>query len=275
VLIFDRSAADRLDWWKLAGMEPLHYYCLTDDPNLTPRKLIEQSPRESIEMVEQAIDQMEPPPGGVITIDVANFIAGDANLSYRSGFGHGWALSKIAHQRQVTIFALMHGGKQKAGHQYLRLTDRTIASTGFMGAANAFAYITTREETIAIADPQVMDLGGRADLQIMEWEPRKGSTERFVLGRLASGLFDCLGNQHLTAKREIDPVAQQRLNAILTCFADAGSIEIEGLLIREELDIPKSTFSRAVNLLIDSGRLVEIRRGRKVYYRLIRTTPDS
>lgn len=270
VLIFDRSSADRLQMWERAGMEPLLYYSLTDDPTLTPEKLLHQTPAQSLTMLSNAIDQMEPPCGSCITIDVANFFAGDANLSYRSGFAHGWAIAKMAHRRQLTIFALMHGGKQKAGHQYLRLTDRTIASTGFMGTANAFAYITTREETSILADPQVMDMGSRTDLQVFEWEPRRGPTERFILGRNEAGLFVCLSSPNVSQDRNkcIEPAVQERLESILQFIRISEEDELEGIVIKAHLGIPKATFSRDVNTLVDSGKLMAIRRGRGMFYRI-------
>lgn len=271
VLIFDRSARDRLEWWKAAGMEPPPYYCLTDDPHLTPETLLTQSPKESLAMLTRCLDQLDPPPGSAITIDVANFIAGDANLSYRSGFAHGWALSKIAKERQITPFALMHGGKQKAGHQYLRLTDRTIACTGFMGAANAFAYIATREETIALNDPQVMDIN-RPDAQVFEWEPRKGPTERFVLGRAENGLFVCLSEARQLPKQTISPAMQERLTAILGFLAGG---EMDGLELRIRLSVTTSTFSRDINVLVDSGKVVANRKGKFMSYRLAPESQDS
>ena len=270
VLIFDRSAKDRLAWWKAAGMEPLPYYCLTDDPTITPKTLLDQTPAQSLDMLSRCVDKLDPPPGSALTIDVANFIAGDANLSYRSGFAHGWALSKIAAERQITPFALMHGGKQKQGQQYMRLTDRTIASTGFMGTANACGYIATREETAAIGaeDGSLSDFGTRSDLQIFEWEPRKGPTERFVLGRADSGLFICLSGATLISRKPLDPIVQERQAQIIALL---NSGELDGAEIRLRLNIPKATLSRDMNDLADSKSVIAIRSGKSMHYRLAET----
>jgi hypothetical protein len=235
---------------------------------MSPKELMQQTPERSLDMLRRCIDELDPPAGGVITIDVANFFAGDASLSYRSGFAHGWAINKIAAERQLTTFAVMHGGKQRMGQQYFRLTDRTIAGTGFMGTAEGFAYIATREETLVLDDPDVLDLQPDKNLQAFEWEPRGGGTERFIFGReQPSGLFTFLKGPSDIPKKRIEPTVQVRLDEIVAYMPKSG--EIDGAQLRIDLGIAKATFSRDINTLIDLGQIRAVRRGRNVFYCLL------
>lgn len=262
VLILDRDTSDRLQWWDAAGMDPLPYYSLTSDKSITPQKLLRQEPTETIRMVEQAIDNLKPPRGGVITIDVANFVAGDANLSYRSGFAHGWALSRIAADRGITIFALMHGGKQKSGQQYFRLTDRIIASTGFLGTANTIAYVATPQECEE-------DEG----LQAFEWEPHHHKPERFLLQRTSEGLYTVQEGLTLPERQPKEP------DAAMMTLLDAIPFEewLPGALIRENMRVPKATFSRRIKSLREFGLVDEMRQGKHFFYRrkAADPTPES
>lgn len=179
-IVFDRGAEDRLSWWKTAGLSGLPLYCIGDDPRMTPELLdAHRTVKKRIELLEIALDRIGAPPGGVVTIDTANYFSGESRLGYANAFAAGWALAKLARQRDLTFIALMHGGKQVAGHdnRYVRLTDRIIASTGFLGACDTLCYLTSEEES------------GSRGFQEFAWRPHHMKGESFKLGRTPEGLF--------------------------------------------------------------------------------------
>lgn len=182
-IVLDRGADDRRTWWRVAGIphlvtgSSLPLYSITDDPDLGPSALRRMKDLQGF--VEKQIDRLKAPPGGVLTIDVANPLAGNSHSSYLSSFAAGWSLSKMAHDRELTIFAIMHGAKQLAGtdRRYVRLTDRIIGSTGFLGAVGTVCYLASHEES------------GERGYQDFAWEPHHGAAETFRLKRRDDGLF--------------------------------------------------------------------------------------
>lgn len=182
-IVLDRGASDRRNWWRIAGIphlatgETLPLYSLTDDPVLRPDSL--HKIKDLLGFVEKQIDRLNPPEGGVLTIDVANPLAGNSHGSYLSSFAAGWALSRIAHERELTIFAVMHGGKQIGAQEqrYVRLTDRIIAGSGFLGAIGTCAYLASAEES------------GNRGYQEFAWSPHHAASEVFRLKRTENGLY--------------------------------------------------------------------------------------
>lgn len=177
VIILDRSASDRLYWWKQAHVKPLPYYCLTDDPQMGPQDIGSMDSDGFFSFVTGKIDAMDPPPGSAITVDVATPLSGDTKASYLNGFCRGWQISKYASTRQLTMLLIMHGGKQIAGNQYLRATDRIIANMGFLGAVDTVSYLTTREESA---------LKGQQEFYVDAHHAPPG---RVALDRTEDGLF--------------------------------------------------------------------------------------
>ena len=264
VIILDRSPEDRLQWWAAAEMQPLPYYSLTADPKVNPATLIKQDPLGSLSMVANEIKRMDPPPGSAITIDVVNFLSGDVHLSYRSGFAHGWGIAKMAADYQITIFGVMHGGKQKQGQQYLRLTDRAIASTGFLGTASTISYLATREETAHIG-------GCEEDDQLFEWEPHHHPPERFVFKRTSCGLFEVSADQKQPAGQ--DALCQAIMAQLEECAKlpadpdDPLAGWLDGHMLRLMVQASRSTFFRKMKLLCDLGMVETIRSGKSTHYR--------
>lgn len=183
VFIADRSAQARLDFWRAAGMEALPYYCLTEDLGLSPRTLFAHADGEKWEdfaILEKGIAKLKPPKGGVLTIDVANFFVGDFRQGYAKSFAKGWGLNRLAADLGITILCLMHGGKPKKLDGYLRMVDRIIGSSGFLGAIGTKSFLATPEETE----------GGQPGQQDFCWQSHHAPTEHFRLGRTAEGLFE-------------------------------------------------------------------------------------
>lgn len=207
-LIIDRGEEDRLAWWAAAGLEPMPYYCLTRDKNMTPDSLLGMTPRECIRFINLRIDDMKIPEGGVLTVDVANFFSGNFQMGYQSAFAHGWSLTKIAADRKITIIGIMHGGKQRGpDERYVRATDRIIAATGFLGAVATVSYLTTTQET-------------DGPFQEYTWEPHHHPPETFRLSRTEEGLY-----RLVTPSEEfkLKPKAQVERDDYLAFFPLVGS----------------------------------------------------
>lgn len=181
-LILDRASEDRRLWWERAGIGGrIPFYCLTEDPRMSPAQLQAMTYAQSWAWLDRCIRDMKPLPGGVLTIDVVSFFVPDFRQGYQKAFAQGWSLSKIAHDMELTIFALLHGGKQSTGDRYIRLTDRIIAPMGFLGSVGTVSYLTSEAES-----------GGKG-FQEYEWESHQHPTERFKLFRTANGLYRVAG----------------------------------------------------------------------------------
>jgi hypothetical protein len=192
-IIVDRGMQARKQFWEAAGLrgvpyqdysgEPftIPYYCLTEDPKLSPDSLAEmigQRGWNPTRFLASKVKAMNPPPGGVLTIDVANFFGSDSKHGYDKSFVSGWGINRIALDFQLTGLGLMHGSKQKKGDAYVRLVDRMIAGSGFIGSVGTSSYLTSYQET---------DDNG---LQEFEWQSHYRAPARFKLKRTPEGLFE-------------------------------------------------------------------------------------
>jgi hypothetical protein len=209
IIIIDRDSDTHRHWWKAAGIEPPPYYCLAEDPTYDDEFLIRASthdfkdPAKLFRFLDCCIDKLNPPPGGALTIDVANPFTGSALADYMVSFSRGVALSRLAKRRQLGLLLIMHGGKQKRQDTYARLTDRIISNTGFLGAVHTVSYITTFEESV------------RPGLQEFVWEPHEGPGELFALHRLRdSGLFEVVDSRYIMDKVEQVKGAQSQPETI-------------------------------------------------------------
>lgn len=263
-LILDRGDEDRLAWWKAAGIEPLPYYCLTKDKHMTPEALIAMTPAQCIRFLQQKLNELELPLGAVLTVDVANFFAGNSNLGYQSSFAHGWALTKIAADKQLTILALMHGGKQKGpDERYVRATDRIIAGTGFLGAVCTVSYLTTPEE---VASP--------VKIQELSWEPHHHPAETFKLLRTEEGLFRLLelGDEFkLKAKEDVE------YDDYLVFFplVGSGAYVTTAEVIEKAIDLwnfAPITIKRAIARLEAEGKIVKFKDERGKWQKIAKVT---
>lgn len=182
-LVLDRDMDQRLVWWSRCGVGKLPYFSLFEDPLFSPNAMIEASaktgsdPGWMFRLLERALQTLKPPQGGVLTIDVCNPFAGHHAQAYLMGLAYGQALRVLAKSYGITVLGLMHGGKIKSRDTYIRLTDRIIASSGFLGACDTVCYLTTLEES------QVKHC------QEFVWEPHLAPAEHFILKRTSDGLF--------------------------------------------------------------------------------------
>lgn len=276
LLILDRSDEDRKYWWKQAGIGPLPHYCMTNDPDMAPEKLLRADaspdPAEKIILLKKLIDRLNPPRGGVLTIDVVNFFVTDQRVSYTKGYANGWAISKIAAEKEITILALIHGGKQRSQDRYVRATDRIIASTGFLGAVGTVCYITTPEESTTMGDDEHI-------YHDFHWEPHHGAAQKFVLERdKENGLYKFVSmtearNQNKSTKQAEkeaeEPLAAERWNLYLPWFPPEGSdafITTSEIVKRAGLipgwDIPKRTVERDLAGMEEAGLIRRLAQGK-------------
>jgi hypothetical protein len=252
-IVLDRGAGDRRNWWRIAGIPhlttgaSLPLYSLTDDPSLRPSALY--AIKDLLGFVEKQIDRLQPPPGGVLTIDVANPLSGNAKSSYLSSFAAGWALSRVAQDRQLTVFAIMHGGKQLADaeRRYVRLTDRIICGSGFLGAIGTTCYISSPEES------------GMRGYQEMAWSPHHSPSERFKLKRTQDGLYAPWQSSAEKAERvkTAQDLGPEDLLTRVPLIGE-GYITTAQLLdaMRSLYTVPQRTFERWLMKLVKDGRIV-------------------
>lgn len=179
VFIVDRDAKAQKQFWEAAGLGEVPYYCLTEDETLSPWTLAAHDDgKAEYNILLRGLDALKPPKDGCLIIDVANYFSGDSRASYNKGFSRGWAISKLARKESLTMFGVMHGGKQKKHDAYVRLVDRTIANSGFLGATSTLSYLASKEET---------DKGG---LQDFAWQSHYAPSEAFSLKRTETGLYE-------------------------------------------------------------------------------------
>lgn len=180
-LIFDRAAEERIYWWRQAGLSDIPHYCLTDDDSTTPEKFQKLSYHEAWHFLVNKIKALKPKPGGALAIDVASFFIPDAKMGYASAFARGWSLGRLARDMELFIMGVVHGSKPRSHDVPIRLTDRIIGGTGFLGTMGTQCYLATNEES------------GNKGYQEFEWRPHKHRAERFKLRRTPSGLYAISG----------------------------------------------------------------------------------
>lgn len=245
VIIIDRDSSDRRAWWERAGMEPLPYYCLTEDPKFNSRKLDNMKPGEFFEFITEKVDAWKAPPGSAVTLDVMTPFSGNTKDSYMSGFNRGAQISRYALERQYTLVGNMHGGKQIQGNQYLRAIDRTIANAGFLGSVGTVSYLTTKEES---------NLQGQQEFYV---SPHQAKSERIVLDRTENGLYTVAQEETLDTDLKVlhlMPLGADVQRAQIMAKADAENVP-------DALRIPERTVDRALTRLQKQGFIVNVGRG--------------
>lgn len=252
-LVIDRNAEARREAWEACGlkMDEEKTYCLTEDEEASPDILESLSDRQAeMAILDRGLKKLNPPPGGVLTIDVATIFTGDQRHGYHKGFGRGWKLGKIARKLRITILALMHGGKQKKVDTYLRSVDRTIANSGFLGAIGTKTYLCSPEETD----------GHDEDIQEYCWQSHHAPTEVFhIRRRRDSGLYEFVGQVHKGGIIDGAPQWCERWDSYLAWLPMEGSGEsmtTEQIVMRAAqpgLKWPKRNVERDLSELKEKG----------------------
>lgn len=248
LVILDRGKQDRAAWCQKAGIAMPPAYCLMDDPDIDPLSFVKLTKTGAFKLLNQWIDRLSPPPGGYLSIDPGNLFSGDDKFSYYTALGCGLMLSRIAKERQIGILAYMHGGKQKAQDSYLRLTDRIIGSTGFLGSVGTVCYLASREETNDV------------NLQWFSIEAHHSEPELWKLRRTPSGLFQIAEKterQHAEALPEALPLLKY-------IGDDWGPIAAVRAMAT---DTPKTTFYRHIDHLKALGLIEITKKGREIFVR--------
>jgi len=287
--IIDRGMEARQSFWESIGIKGMPfkdapedpaeqgiipYYCLTEDPTLNPTalaNLMESRGWNPTRWLHSKVQEMAPPRGGVLTIDVANFFGGDARLGYDKAFVSGWGFNKIARDFGITILALMHGSKQKSQDNYVRLIDRIIASTGFLGAVGTIGYLTSYQEA---------NEGG---LQLFEWQSHYCKAQRFKLRRTELGLFEMAAEVDLFEERPEQPGFpkgySERWDVYLPWFPPEGAanylptMEIMKRALYPPINFSKRTVARDLDLMEEAGIIVRFKGERGKWQR--RQQPEA
>lgn len=256
VIATDRSMLARRLFWKAAGMEELPYFCLPEAPDAEANELVRtllQDDLSSMKLLRGILDKLKPERGGVVTIDVGNLWAGDSRLSYKNGFAHGFVLGRVAQQYGLTLLLVMHGGKQRKHDAYLRLVDRIIASTGFLGAVGTLSYLTSREES---------SIDG---LQEFQWQSHYHPAETFFFKRTSEGLFEMADPEQYEKKPKPGSEKEEprtvewrdRWERYLPWFPPLGAESylptMEYLRRCEEADVPRRTAERDLEDMEGAG----------------------
>jgi hypothetical protein len=271
--VIDRGMQARHQFWEAAGLKGIPfqecsdpgagiipYYCLTEDPQLNPsslRKMIRERTWDPSEFLRRKVEMMNPPKGGVLTIDVGNFFGSDAKGGYDLAFVSGWGVNKIATEFGITVIALMHAGKPKKLDHYIRLTDRVIAGTGFIGAIGTNSYITCYQETD--------DRG----MQEFEWQSHYCPPARWKLKRTTEGLYevveqvDIFGS--LAEKPGMPAGYSERWDVYLPWFPPEGAtnylptMTIMQRALTAPLNFSKRTVTRDLEAMEQAGVIVRFR----------------
>lgn len=253
LVILDRSTKDRRAWCESAEIEMPPAYCLMDDETVDPLSFVSLTKSGAFKYLDKWIDGLNPPPGAYLSIDPGNLFSGDDKFSYYTALGCGLALSRIAKTRQIGIIAYMHGGKQKAQDSYLRLTDRIIGSTGFLGSVGTVCYLASREET------------NDNNLQWFSIESHHAEPELWKLRRTPSGLFEIAEK----TERQHAEVLAQALPLLKYISPDWGPVAAVRAMFA---DMPKTTFYRYIEHLEQLGLIERGKKGREL---MIRRRPGS
>lgn len=275
-IILDRGIEDRQQWCDAAEIELPPHYCMMDDMSIIPLKIAKLDKDGAFAYLESWLNHLKPPPGAFISIDPANFFSGDDRYSYFSAIGCGLQLSKIAKERQIGILAYMHGGKQKKFDGYMRLTDRIIGSTGFLGAVGTVCYLASRQESKEL---------GELSNQVFIAEPHHGTAICWSLARTNNGLFEPsrdisdILNAALNAEGEEGSEKGERFHPsekdirFLSWLKENGGEIID--LDEESFGWSRMTFYRVQRRLKEHGLIEVIRKGGHVTIRLKKQPSDS
>lgn len=256
-LIIDRdSDAHRLFWLAAGETSMPPYYCLTEDPEMKPEMMaVNHDDAKSYGLLLRALDKLNIQAGGVLIVDVVNFFSGDYRQGWGNGFIAGWQLNKLARDRGITILGIMHGGKQKKFDSYLRLIDRMIANSGFLGAVGTKAYLASEEES-----------GIGEGIQLFSWQSHYWPTETFRLRRTPSGLYEMVEKVSVAVGQEAqegrgEEERPERWDLYLAWFPPEGARNylptFTFLSNAEKLGISKRTAERDIERMQKAGLIVK------------------
>lgn len=249
IISMDRQWETNRQIFAKAGYPNIPHYALAEDDTFDHAELMK--PYDALNLFHRLLDMCyngtPPPPGAHVIVDpaVPLLIAGNPNAARdvaRSLLGY----TREARQRQITLTALAHFGKQggDVNTRYTRPQDRIAGSGAFAGYSDTQMYLCDAEPP-------------ERPYQQFGWVPRLTPPEEFHCVRDPNtGLFipyDVI-TEDLTAGQVLD------------CLDHTGSTTVQIIRQRaQEKGHSRATVTRALSKLLDDRLIARV--GRGVYQR--------
>lgn len=226
-------------WFELSGFPDIPRYALQDDLSFNPSRL--RFKRNRMQILEESVERLNPPSGGLIYIDpLAPFLGGNLN-DYDACMVACMEIRRLCRSRHITIIGMTHAGKQKNDpkEQYVRLQDRILGSAAQFGYTDTQMYLSSPDE---LGVPHYTFL----------WHSHHSPPETFPLVRDAFGMF--IPYEEGVQRSELE----DNLLGFLPREGD-GSPTMD--LVRR-FGVSRVTLWRALNRLREEGMVEQVGRGR-------------
>lgn len=246
----DRPGAETLGWFTRQGVDLKSFkrYSILDDPRFPFAKL--KTVGTVGEAFEYCLDQVRPAPGSLVIFDPLTplFIMGDGNKA-RDVALTLITYTKLCLDRQITLIAMGHFGKQKGAKddRYARPQDRIAGSNAFGGFTSTQIYLIDPEPE----DAQVWTLG---------WVPRQDAPTKMNFVRDSQGFFVQVSDESAHALETVETARAGRkllLELLPANVQEIVTFSVVAHQMMSALNIAKSTTFKYRKRLEFEG-LVEI-----------------
>lgn len=251
VISMDRAWNTNQQIFAKAGYPDIPHYALAEDDHFDHAELMK--PYDALNLFHRLLDVcyngVPPPPGAHVIVDpaVPLLIAGNPNAARdvaRSLLG----FTREAKQRQITLTALAHFGKQSGDNttRYTRPQDRIAGSGAFAGFSDTQMYLCAAEPP-------------EQPYQLFGWVPRLAPPDEFpCVFDPATGLFIPydLVKEDLTSGN------------VFECLVETGPSTLAEIkqTAFDKFGYSAATVKRSIQKLTRDGRVVRLRHG--VYTRV-------
>jgi hypothetical protein len=225
-------------WFTRAGYGDVPHYSLSDDRNLSVKRL--RRKLERTDMLFGFIDGLHLPPESLIYVDPISLFLGGNLLDYDSCAVACHEIRAYLRERRYTMLAAAHSAKLKADkrERYMRMQDQVLGSTAITGFTDSSLYLASPQET------------GKSYYTLV-WHPHGAKEQTFHLERDAQGLF---------IPYTADVGTQARVLALFP--ATGAEISLAALAeYAEALPLSRATVKRALEALLDLGSVAHAGRG--------------
>ena len=226
-------------WLARAGFPDIKHYSLADDPEFNPKRL--RKKHERTDLLANFADRLELPPGSVLDVDPVSLFLGGNLLDYDACMVACHEIRAYLRLRQYTMIATAHAAKLKADkrERYMRMQDQVLGSTAITGFTDSALYLASPQET------------GK-EYYLLVWHPHGAKEETFCLDRDEQGLF--------VPYTGADTATQTRVLALFP--EDGAEVALQALVeAAESIPLSRATVKRALEGLIERGRVVHVRHG--------------
>ena len=227
------------EWFRRVGFTDLRAYSMADDRAFSPRRLRKKHERTLI--LAEFIDKLTLPPGSLLAVDPISLFLGGNLLDYDTCAVACLEIRQLLRDRELTLWATAHSSKLKADkkERYARMQDQILGSTAIFGFTDTQMYLAGPAET------------GKPYYAFL-WHSHLAPTETFILDRDDAGLF--------VPYDGADGKNQTRVLALLP--SDGSTIELAAILeLAEAVPISKATVKRALDVLLETGKVERMRHG--------------